>query len=486
MKKSNYFYAVVAVLFFGACNSNQFKKDNISIDAKSETFSIQKELNSISANAEHYSINATTGEQITTTGGARILIAPESFVTKNGEPVSGPIDLSYKEMNSIAEIVASGIPMQANNNGTIGQFVSDGMFEISASSRGEELNVAPGKVLKVFTKSRDKNSTFQYWYFNKSKGIWEETGTRETLANETDIQSEMALMNINSKTGITSANWRWYSGNNHGIQTVANENGTIITPNKMIPGKYDSKKLTLDLEFNLALYPELAGYSSLMWQFAGSDLTEDPARNNWIFQTAWNNVKLEPIAEKPGFFNLSMDAGGKPFHTVVRPVVQGNDYEKAKEEYGKQLVNLEKERTRILNEGASADQITKNLYNAFQVSRMGVFNCDRFYSDVNAKEYTASFELDGKAMDPERMIYIVTDRRTGVIQYTAKYYKMRFNPRMLDAIFVVAANGTIAAVNASGIHSIKEGNGGKVHLVFENVKTKIKDLGSLKEAIDNL
>jgi hypothetical protein len=488
MKKNFIIVTSAAALFLLCCGRNTSVKTNhTQVDASKVTFKTKTELLAISNNQEHFQVNAAKGEQITTANGARILIAPRTFVTSAGAPVEGNVEVSYKAINTFEEIVASGIPMQANNNGEIGQFISDGMFEINASANGEKVQVAEGKNIQVFTKSRDKDSEFKYWFFNKTKGIWEETGTRTELADDKQISSNVKAMGINPNTGLTAGNMRWR--NNEGaVRYAFVENGSDqeLVPNKMIPGKYDPKKLTLDINFNAGAYPELAAYSSLMWQFAGTNPNMDPARNNWIFQNSWTDVSLEPIADKPGFFDLQLSSGGQRFKTVVRPVVNGKDLDKAQEVYAQELAKIKEMQKQQMEAGASEQQISSNMYNAFNVAQMGVYNCDRFYSDKAAEEYTASFEMEGETLDPNRMVYIIMDGRKNVIQYTASSYKMRLNPEKVDAIFTVAATGAIAAVNNSSLAAMKKKRGGNVHLAFEKVQVKINSLGSLKEAIESI
>ena len=100
-------------------------------------------------------------------------MAPGAFVDAGGKAIEGDVELSYKSMNSVAEIVASGIPMSAVYNDKVEQFISDGMFEITASYNNAAVKIAEGKEIKVFTPSRDKISDFKYWFFNKENTLLE-------------------------------------------------------------------------------------------------------------------------------------------------------------------------------------------------------------------------------------------------------------------------------------------------------------------------
>src|SRR5690349_8319623 len=143
MKKYLLILSAVTILFnLSRCGQNNTSShSNSKANAANTKFETETILHPVFNNRESYSINNTKGEQITTANGAQILIAPGTFVSSNGKPVETPVDIEYKSMNSLAEIVASGIPMQANNNGEIGQFISDGMFEINATSSGESVQI---------------------------------------------------------------------------------------------------------------------------------------------------------------------------------------------------------------------------------------------------------------------------------------------------------------------------------------------------------
>lgn len=482
----NTIYLCAAIIFFSACNQKAAQKSKVTIETPKELKEISGHLKQVELNTQHFTIDAQKGEQIVTPNGAKIIIAPGSFVDAAGNPVQGNVDVSYKAINSIAEIVASGIPMQAMNGNEVGQFISDGMFEIGATSNGSAVQVASGKTLEVFTPARDTKSDFNFWYFDAEKGGWQDLGKRNGAVAEKDIESVAKNMGVNPKTGITAFNLNW-----HKIQSKlysfasANEQEEGISPSKIIPGKYNPKQPTLDITFDKYNYPDLAVYNSIMWQFAGDNPALDPAKNNWIFQSAWTNVNLKPSANQSGLFDLSIQVSGKEFHTVVRPVVAGKDAQKADEAYQAEIEKLQKLQALKASEGASKELIEKNMYNAFSVAQLGTYNCDRFYSDPQAKDYTADFNFDGKKLAEGQTIYVLFDRRKGVIQYSAGQ-KIKINPHAVDAIFTIAANGVIATVGAEGLSNMREKSGGKISLGLQQIKTKITSLMSLNQALNEI
>lgn len=478
---------IAAAILTVSCSDSGSRSGTASTTEKPGKYTINSNLHGCaSLQIQRFQINASQGEQIKTTDGARILIPAGSFVDASGKAIEGNVTVTYKAIQSIEEIIASGIPMQAFDGKRNGQFISDGMFEIAATSNGSEVKIADGKSLAVFTPSRDPVSDFKYWYFNTSKGAWEETGTRDRLSGESDISGAAQSAGLNPKSGITAFNLRWKIPSKPFFLTASGtEDNEVLSPGKIIPGKYNPKKMTLDLRFNENLYPDLAAYSSVMWQYAGTNELMDPENNKWIFQSTWSHVELTPKKDDPGVFDLAIHTNGTIYRTIVRPVVSGNDAVLADKNYEAELEKMKKLQAENAEKGASETQITQNMYNAFRVNKMGLYNCDRFYSDPEAADYTINFEVDGHELAHNQPIYVLMDGKKNVLQYSAGQ-PMRINPETIDAIFTVAAQGAIAAAGIERISGLKAKRGGSAKLKMEKVQVKITGLGSLRSAIEAL
>ncbi len=486
MRTKFFFPAVALAILIGSC-AQADKTGSIGGKFSAPLFVQDKVLDALPQNVSHFTVNADAGTQIQAGDGATILVPAGSFADKNGKVVEGNVDLKYKSINTVAEIVASGVPMQVNYEGRSEQFISDGMFEITASQDGEPLEIASGKSISVFTPGRDVESAFKYWYFDKLSGNWAELGDRTRMSSGADIKSEITQMGIDANSGITAYNWTWKKDRGNGIFTFASDPPMQVAPNKTIPGKYDKKKSILDINFDKKRYPELAPYSRVMWQFAGTDAAQDPDRNKWIYESEWWDVQLNPIAGNKNLFRLSFLVNQREFVTTVSPVVSGKDQALAEKELRAELERMQVEKERIKQQGAAVETIEQNMYNAFRVRSMGTYNCDRFYGDPQARTLDLEFMYEAATLDKAKYIYILCENKKNVITYRADCYKFTLNPKLVDAMFIVAANGTLAVAGAEQLGNASESNGkSRTRIVFEKLKQKINSLASLDEAIQKL
>lgn len=485
MKSKNFLPAVLALgILIGSCAQGD-KTGTIGGKFSAPLFVQDKVLDAIPQNLSHFTVNADAGTQIHAADGAMILVPAGSFVDRKGKVVEGDVDLQYKSINTVAEIVASGLPMEVKYGDKTEQFISDGMFEISASQGGEPLEIASGKTLKVFTRGRDVESAFKYWYFDKLTGNWSELGDRTEMSNGEDIRSDITKMGIDLNSGITAYNWLWKKDRGNGIFSFAADPPVMVSPNVTIPGRYDKNRPVLDINFDKTSYPELQAYSRIMWQYAGNDPKEDPENNAWIYGNTWSDVELNHVKGSKDLFRLKFLVNQVAFTTIVRPVVAGKDLEKAEKLMKEQLAKYEAEKEKE-KDRASQETIESNMYNAFSVRQMGVYNCDRFYADPLSTEFDMQFLFDNKMLDKNKRIYVLCDDKKNVISYTAEYYKFRLNPATVNAIFIVAANGTLAVAGAEALHTAEAKKGSKVTLVFNRLKSKIMNLASLDQAIEEL
>lgn len=476
--------ALASAFVFASCGRKSGDKGSSSSNPAPSILKIEKSIEQASPSAQHFTIQADKGENIKTPSGAQIIIEASSFQHKDGNPVTGKVDVAFTEINTVAEIISSGIPMMAMNGNEMGSFVSDGMFKISASAGGEEVELASGKSVQVFTPARDIKSDFKYWYFDEAKGKWNDIGKRESAVNQQQISQACLNHGVSENEGITLFNLRWRKAHLDVFQFASIQQQETLQPGKMIPGKYDPKKAIIDIDFDKTNYPDLAPYNRLMWQYAGNKDDMDPEKNTWIYQSVWSDVSLKQSPENINLFYLSFVTNGRRFSTLVRPVVNGKDLEKAQAAMQQELKNIQTMQEKAEKEGASQALISQNLYNAFQVAKLGIYNCDRFYSDKNARSFTLNFKV-GETIIPNQTYYILMDNKKSVLQFSVGR-AANINPAVIDAVFLVAANGTLAALGHEELYRVKDSDGGSFALTMRKLKTKIMGLATLNEALNEL
>lgn len=94
-------------------------------------------------------IDATRGGSFTMASGTKVTVPPGAFVTAEGKPVRGEVELRYQEYRDPADFILSGIPMSFVKDGEFLAFNSDGMFTLRATAGGSEVQLARDSSIKV-------------------------------------------------------------------------------------------------------------------------------------------------------------------------------------------------------------------------------------------------------------------------------------------------------------------------------------------------
>ena len=120
--------------------------------------------------------NPVSGNKVRIPGGA--------LVYADGRPVTGEVDLFFREYRTMADFVAAGMPMHYGDGRGNFFFNSGGMFEVRVSQNGEDLKMAPNKnYTLVFAPTHAlRNATLYY--------LPDATNQWKTLANETESASK--------------------------------------------------------------------------------------------------------------------------------------------------------------------------------------------------------------------------------------------------------------------------------------------------------
>lgn len=454
------FFTRIALVacFFYACNNATNQNQSQTAVKGSEGLTINRELEDQAPATQTFTLNAEKGGYIETSDGSKILVPAHAFVDASGNAVKENVEVKFTAYRGAEDIIASGIPMQAADGDKLGQFISDGMFKLEADSKGQPVKIATDKPVQVFQPSVDNKTDFNSWYFDQQKGTWVDLGKRPAPCDEQKI-AEVAK--------------------NLGIEMVKKRQA--LKTERFVKA-YDPSKTVLDLTFDKKNYPELTGYSKIMWQFAGNDATQDPDKNPQIYDGNWNNVSLKRINDNDLLYTLNFSVGGKSFTTTVTPALTGKDLEKARA----LLAGADKRKSVIENTIAS-EKANNALYNGFIVNKIGTYNCDRFYNDPDAVQLTPQCEYEGIELTENQHLFILTDNKKNVIQFNAANYQMKIRPEIVDGIITVVGGGVLASVEPSAINELRHTKGsGKIHLVFKKLAAKAGQKLSLKEAIDQI
>ena len=104
--------------------------------------------------------------------GTSVYIPANSLIDAHGQPVTGEVELLFREYRSIPDFLASGIPMHYGDERGAFFFNSGGMFEVRVHQYGEDLRMAPGREYDLNFAPTAQLTDARLYYYNESDRSW--------------------------------------------------------------------------------------------------------------------------------------------------------------------------------------------------------------------------------------------------------------------------------------------------------------------------
>ncbi len=187
VKKIALFFLAIIVAACGQKNST--KKKTISKKKKEITAAvpvIRKPFKNADVSFEEFIIDADSNYTLTAKNnyGTSLTIIAGNFINDKKEKVSGKIKIRYREMQTVYDILISGIPLNYDAAGMLKRFHSAGMFEIRAYQNNNEVFLDSGKVIAVnFASFIDEGKHHAFYLDEKNTRNWNYLKDLETQIN---------------------------------------------------------------------------------------------------------------------------------------------------------------------------------------------------------------------------------------------------------------------------------------------------------------
>jgi hypothetical protein len=288
------------VLEMAACK----EQDKKEIKAPEATGSfIKPPIKGVDVPYQEYVVEAGKGDTLIHPTGSIILFAPNAFVDEAGKPVTGNVQVKYREFRDPVDFFLSGIPMQYDSAGTAYQFESSGMFDIRAFKDGKPVFVNQGSKPEIFLASTSNSNKHSLYFLDTVQKKWLNKGG----------------MLITER----------HQSNNKNQASTAVAQIDVAEPVK--PLKADNKSPVLKIEIDPSSFREFAIYENLEFQV---DESKTPFNVKDTLQE-WNNLELLKGSEN-GSYMAKFSNAKKSVLYAVKPVFQGKDYSRAMEVFEKE------------------------------------------------------------------------------------------------------------------------------------------------------
>lgn len=156
MKSVISLFAIV-VVFLAACQPEISFVD----DGKIQT-SLTDFYGSNRSSVQSFAVSSISGGVVTTSHGAIIHLPANGFVTMDGTPVTGNVDIAVKEIVTPAEMILNNMPTMSGGL----PLESGGEFRITATKGNQRLKLAPGNLLRIEIPDRSNVNMNNMQVFN--------------------------------------------------------------------------------------------------------------------------------------------------------------------------------------------------------------------------------------------------------------------------------------------------------------------------------
>lgn len=123
---------------------------------------------------KYYTISAENPQKIEYPSGTVIEIPENAFVDKNGNSVTGDVQLSYIEYRNPVDFILGNIPMDYHQDGEKFVFNSGGMFKIKATHQGEEVFLGKDKNINLDFPLTENLPDLNFYRFDETTNQWKE------------------------------------------------------------------------------------------------------------------------------------------------------------------------------------------------------------------------------------------------------------------------------------------------------------------------
>lgn len=374
--------------------------------------------------------------------GTEIKIPKDAFVDKNGNKVTGPVTLKYAQFDDPLEIFLSGIPMKYDSADVSTYFQSAGMFDISATSNGEEVFLDQGKEIELNFASNSTEDGYSLYSLDSESGQWSnEGGTKldpNAIQGNYDYFMLPGTMRLPAKPSLSLPEI--------GVAVVKNKGRHYFEIND----KHDSylkgeqlnyPKTLINSKYNLVpLYEkdarkvkkELKKYYAHGRNYTGTkvaiDVTFHPSENNdyFVLSILHPDTLLE-IPMKLEFFRNSFEKEQKYYKTFWKKYSKSVDKEKDSNEdkiakYEKKLADYEAALKDY--EDLQRDYYENHKYEyaarSIVISKMGTWNCDRIPRMDKPEALALKFKGIGDGDFNPKAVTILDYTDVGTMYFLAK------------------------------------------------------------------
>jgi len=402
-----------------------------------------------------FSVDAAQGGTFQYFNGSEIEVPEGAFLDKNGNPVTGNVELRYREFHDPADIFLAGIPMTYDSAGQRRHFESAGMIELTAWKDGQPLQVNPGQPIRVKMVSHTDEDKFNVYYLDTAKKNWEYV--KRDVAELTRVEQDSIP-----------------------AQAAA---ALMTEPTK--PKKANPDRPSFVIAVDPAEFPELALYKGVRFEVDVEKTPYDPA----LSKVTWDDAQIAKHASGL-VYEVTFFKENDVHRFLVYAVIDAANYEQAMKQYADRYAAYkELQKARKLEEkGKTAklekelkkmdgDRIARNfaalqaamasrarfnttsedvVFRVFVIEKFGIWNSDYPCALPEGQEIFVRLTNGANGQElPVHRIYLVEKSRNAIFTYYAKdLQRFRYDPDAENMLWCVTGENKIAVFQSDEFERI--------------------------------
>jgi len=300
--KKNSVVLLLFILLMASCKEEAKKEVKAPEAIATESF-IKPPLQGADVPYHDYTVDAAKGDTLIYHTGSIILFPPNAFVDETGKPVTGNVQVKYREFTDPIDLFLSGIPMQYDSAGAAYQFESSGMFDIRAFKDGKPVFVNQANKPEINLATSNTDNKHSLYFLDTVQKKWITKGGMSIIDRRRSKNTDKISIPLGKEI--------------------------LVEPVK--PLKASNNSPVLKIEIDPSSFREFAIYYNVRFQV---DERKTPFN---VKDTAeeWNNLELLKGSD-PGSYMAKFSNARKIALYAVKPVFQGEDYNKAIEVFEKE------------------------------------------------------------------------------------------------------------------------------------------------------
>lgn len=459
-------------------------------DISKNSFKLQPPIPALDPEFTEFTLNVAEGGEFSLPSGTKIKVPANALLHADGSAVNGTASITYREFHNAPDAFMAGIPLSyTDDKGQHRMMQTAGMFEIRANQNGEELKLAEGKNVTVNLASGNGENDFSQFAFNENNGTWTATANSEAEPN----LSKQELKRI--KAGLEES-----------AAKLDKKNYFVLNYTAMLDVYYGDSVWYMD-PHNKFLKQKVQRYGIQAGNYTSRELSnyvsykgvEEPAE-----MLVWNNLsgkklpkfqeyvnaKLTPLKNGNYTMEVFNPKGKAVFKGLVKPEIPlAKLFKISPDKWNNEYEAVMKQVDSVYSQLASMEDFTRQVV----VNSFGIYNCDRFLTNADRLDVTASIETDEpltqEVKERMKLYYMCGDKKNLASWDFVDAKKMVITTDPNACLFTLMPNGKAAVFSKEdfkklNFDQLKKPGNNEVVFHLKTLKKSFKTLQDIRNLID--